>query len=406
MSTATAAPATPSPSGSHADGTPSPPDDTGPRAAALWRRAWPYLVVALGVAALMLLAGRPRDTGLPLDPTSAGPLGTRAAVDVLRALGADVTLTPEPPASSADTALLLVDAYDQAARADLLSWVEAGGVLVVADPFSELVDEPVNSTQLLFTNPGIARDCDLPALAEVDRVTSPGGSVFSAPEGSTACFPRNDAFWLLATPRGEGTVVALGGAQGFTNVELGEADNAQLLVSLLAPDPASARIAVLETPPPGSGEQTLVDLVPDGAAGVGLQLLLAFGVVVAWRARRFGAPVTEAAPVEVPGSELVVARGNLLQTTSAAPHAAGMLREEARRWLAAALGLPARADAEQVADTAAARTGVRREEVLELLRPSGAVDEAALVRVAQQLEAARQGALTAPPPPETGGPRT
>lgn len=385
----------------------------------------PFAVLALGVLLLVLLADRPQDTGRALDPGSTGPLGTRALVDVLQATGAAVSVIDEPPGPDVDSALLLADAYDEPARDELLEWVRQGGTLVVADPFSQLVGEPVNSTDLLFTNPPISRGCDLPALADVGSVTSPGGSVYALDDDATGCFPRNEAYWLTATPRGDGTVVALGGAQGFTNVELGAADNALLAVTLLAPEPPQARVAVLGTPPPGSGEETLADLVPPEFAWAGVQLLVAFGLIVAWRARRFGPPVLEPAAVEVPGSELVVARGNLLQSTSAARHAAGVLREDARRWLAASLGLPARADAEQVADAAAARTGARREEVLDLVGDRGhgpltdrarretsvpsRVDEDALVRIAQQLEAARRTALAPPPPvpdPPTPDPPT
>lgn len=382
----------------------APPGSAPPRSAR--RTALPYVLLGAGVLLLTVLALRPQDTGLPLDPTSPGPLGTKGLVDVLAELGADVDVLDRAPGPDHDAALLLEDAYDEAQRDELRAWVADGGVLVVADPFSPLTPDPVNATDLLFTNPSIARDCDLRALALVGRVTVPGGAVYPEPARGVGCFPRNDAFWLVTIPEGAGTIVALGGAETFTNLELGDADNMLLAASLLAPEPDEDTVAVLQPPPPGSGRETLVDLVPDAARWAFVQLLVAFAVVVAWQARRFGRPVLEPAAVEVPGSELVVARGNLLQTAGAAPHAADLMRADARRWLAERLGLAARADAEQVADAAAARTGATREEVLALLQGGGAgdqtgrarIDEDGLVALAQRLEHARHRTLASPPP--------
>lgn len=369
-----------------------------------WRAWLPYAVLGVVVLGLALAGSGQEDTGEPLDPASPGPLGTKAVVDVLREVGADVRVDPGVPGEDVDTALLLVDRLDDDERARLLDWVRAGGVLVVADAGSTLQPDAVATTSLAVVQASIARACDLPAVGDVARVSAPGGTVHEVPEGADGCFDRNDGSWLVARDEGEGAVVTLGGAGALTNEELGEADNGLLAVVLLAPG-GDETVAVL--PPPagaaGGGQRGLVDLIPGAVRAAFLQLLLAFLVLAAWRARRLGRPVLEPAPVEVAGSELVVATGNLFQTARAGGHAAAILRADARRRLAERLGLAPGAPPELVADAAAARTGADRDEVLALLTGPGDVDEAGLVTLAQAVESVRRASLSdVPRQPDRG----
>jgi hypothetical protein len=357
-----------------------------------WRAWAPFVVLGVAILALALLTGRGEDRGLPLDPSSTGPLGTKALVDVLREVGADLEVTDDLPGDRVDTALVLVDEYDDAQREELLDWARAGGVLVVADAQSPLQPEAVDTTSLPLFDASIARDCDLAALKDVERASAPGGTVHEVPAGATGCFPRNDGSWLVARAEGDGAVVTLGGAGALTNAELSAADNGLLAVVLLAPD-GDGTVAFLRPPGPGGGDTSLTDLIPVPLRFAFLQLLLAFLVVAAWRARRLGRPVTEPLPVEVPGSELVAATGNLFQTARAGGHAAAILRADAARRLAERLGLPPDAAPEQVAEAAAARTGADRDEVLALLRGGGPVDEATLVALAQSVESVRRATL-------------
>lgn len=363
----------------------------------------PFLLLGLGVILLVIVTDRPAQ-GPPLDPRSTSSLGTKGLVDVLGELGARTEIIDDIPGDQVTAALILDDSYQDADRERVLDWVGEGGVLVVTDQASPLHPEFVGPTDVSFTNPSLARRCSLRGLEAVNRVSAPGGSVHEVPEGSVGCFPRNGGAWLIARDEGEGTVVTVGGSLTFTNGALGEWDNAVLAVALLAPDPARARVAILGPPPPGQGDATLTDLIATPVKLAFVQLLIAFGVVVAWRARRLGRPVVEPQPVELPGSELVVAVGNLLQSTDARGHAAGVLRAEARRFLAERLGLPSRAEPEQVADAAAARTGASRAAVLDLLTGSVAapdrMDDAGLVRLAQSVEDVRRATLAAPPPAE------
>jgi hypothetical protein len=364
------------------------------------RRTLPWVAVVLGVALVVAVAGRGAEEGNPLDPASPGPLGTKGLVEVLRGLGGRVTVSAGQPGTGTDTALLLSDDLTPQRRQGLLDWVRRGGTLVVADPSSGVTRvEPTGSTRFGLLDAEIERRCAVPALRDADRVAAPGGVVFEIPEGqgapgnrpgaTQACFPRNDGAWLLVQPLGGGTVVRLGGASALVNQELGEADNAILLASLLVPVEGTA-VQVLQPPLPGGGTAGLGDLIAPRVRLALWQLVVAFVLLALWRARRLGRPVAEPQPVQLPGAELVVAVGNLLQRAKGRGQAAGLLTDDLRRSLAERLGLPPSTPADQVADTVAERTGIPRERVLRTLTRTTPRDEAELVALSQAADSIRR----------------
>lgn len=361
------------------------------------RRAAPLVGIVAGAVLAVLVAGGPGRDGPPLDPSSTGPRGTKALVEVLSALGIDVALTDAPGAGDA-VALLLADALDDHAAEDVREWVRAGGTLVVADPASTFVPEVVGAASVGPLETSLPRACAADALSDVARVAAPGGVVYAEPDaGALACFPRGDGYWLVATPSGEGTVVALGGPGAFTNRALGEADNGLLVAALLAPE-VGGSVAFLRPAAPGTGQTGLRDLVADRVWLALLQLGLAFLVVVAWRSRRLGAPVAEPQPVQIAGSELVTAVGHLLQQTGARAQAARVLRDDLRRELADRLGLPADSPVQEVTAAWSRRTGQHPDELADLLCGPDPAGEGDLVALAVDLERARRGALADPTP--------
>jgi Domain of unknown function (DUF4350) len=356
------------------------------------RRALPWVAAVVGLALVVVVAGRGPEEGDPLDPASPRPLGTKGLVEVLRELGGRVRVSADPPGTGTATALLLSDDLTPDRRQRLLDWVGRGGTLVVADPSSGVTSvRQLGSTGIGVLDAEIERRCDVPALAGVRRVAAPGGIVFEIPEGggTRACFPRNDGAWLLVQPLGGGTVVRLGGASVLVNEQLGEADNAVLLAGLLVPAEGTA-VQVLQPPPPGGGDAGLTDLIAPRVRLALWQLVVAFVLLALWRARRLGRPVVEPQPVQLPGAELVVAVGNLLQRAKGRGQAAGLLTDDLRRSLAERLGLPPSTPAEQVADTVAARTGIPRERVLRTLTRSTPRDEAELVALSQAIDTIRR----------------
>jgi len=357
-------------------------------------RVLPWVAVAVGVLLVVYFGGQRPEGGAPLDPASPGPLGTKALVEVLGEVGARVEVTSELPAGPAATALLLTDDLGPGRRDGLLAWVRRGGTLVVTDPGSEITRlEPAGSTAIGPLHPELERDCALPALRDAGRVSAPDGIVdgivFEVPGGAQGCYPRGKGSWLVVQPLGSGTIVRLGGASALVNQQLGKADNAVLAASLLAPA-AGTQVTVLQPTPPGGGTRSLTDLVAPRVKLALWQLVVAFAVLVLWRARRLGRPVTEPQPVQIPGSELVVAVGNLLQRAKGRGQAAGLLTDDLRRVLAERLGLPASAPPDQVADAAAASTNVPRERVLTALTAATPRDEAGLVALAHAIDAVRR----------------
>jgi hypothetical protein len=230
----------------------------------------------------------------------------------------------------------------------------------------------------------LAPECSSPAVAGVGSINATGGLLLRPRSGSQACFPGDDHgnAYLLSTNVGNGTVVELGGPRFWTNRRLGKADNSVLAVNLLAPRPGT-RVTWLSGPSVGGGRQSLWGLIPPRVKEALLQLLIVGVLVALWRGRRLGRPVIESPPVEIPGSELVVAVGNLLERGRRREQAAGLLRADLTRMLADRYGLAPTSPPDVLADVAVARSGIDRQLVLATLAGPPPADDAGVLRLAQ-----------------------
>jgi hypothetical protein len=377
------------------------------------RRAAPLLLLAAGIVAIAVLRGPSASRGAPLDPDSTGRPGTKALIATLEGLGASVDVTGaragtrgRPPV---DTLLVLRDDFDERTRDELRGFAAEGGTLVVADPSSSLTPDPVGTTAVGILQTTLSADCGLPALEGVERIAAPGAAVYEVPEGETGCFRRNEGAWMVVEPTAKGRVVALGGPSALVNAQLGRADNAVLAASLLTPERASS-LGFVRPPSPesaaadgegsgtaaGGGSSGLVSLIDPRIIAAAVQLAVAFLVVIAWRARRLGKPVTEPQPVSLPGSRLTAARGELMGRARSRGQAADLLRADLRRTLSSRLGVPISASPEQMADTVAARTELDRDDVVAVLAGIGPADEGELVTLADEVERIREAATGHP----------
>jgi hypothetical protein len=380
-------------------------------------RALLWAAVLLGVAVLVVAVRRPSGEGTPLDPNGTGSLGAKALVLLLREGGADVRVSARPPDADRRTAIVLQDTFDRARTDAITEWVKGGGTLVVADPGSSLTlarpyFSPINGAAAVDEVRGPCPP--IPALRAIQAVRTRGSLVYDRKgrdPAAIACFAREDGDWLVATPLGQGTVVAVGGAGPFVNENLDEDDAAGLAMALLAPERGTPTQVVSDLAPDaadigveagGEGPGRLSAL-PGAARIAGIQLLVAFLGLALWRGRRLGRPVVEDAPVEIPGSELVVAVGDLYQKGRHRRRAAEALGGQVRRAVADRLGLPRSADARTVAEVASSRTGIPVEAVHAVVAPPDLADDDALVAFARSADEL-MARLAAPPAPAQENP--
>ena len=354
------------------------------------------LVVALvlGGYATYAILGEP-SSGLPLDPASTEPSGTKAIVEIVEELGGTIDVSRELPDEQDDVALVLVDTMTVPQRENLEEWVEAGGTLVLADSSSPLAPDVLGQTSFGIIEATLPRRCDLDVFDDVRRVSAAGSLTYEVPAGATGCFGRGEGSWLIVQDLEDGIVVATGGPNFLTNGTIAEADNALLAVALLSPSP-DTRVQFVRPPRPGEavgGDESLFDLIPDSVQLAIIQLGLAFVVIVLWRMRRLGRPVEELQPVTLAGSELVVAVGDLLQQTGARGRAAQLIRADLRQDLSERLGVPVTVSDEMLAEAVAARVGIPPEEVLAVLADSDPPSDAAVLALAADVERLRERAL-------------
>ncbi|MFF0541479.1 DUF4129 domain-containing protein [Nocardia thailandica] len=88
----------------------------------------------------------------------------------------------------------------------------------------------------------------------------------------------------------------------------------------------------------GTGQDSIFTRQPAWLAFGGLQFLIAFAVLVWWRARRRGALVGEPRPVEVPANELMAGQAGLYRRSRDHPHVARILRAATLRRIRPRLG--------------------------------------------------------------------
>ncbi len=381
------------------------------------------VVVALvaAIVVLALVAPSRRTDGDPMDPNSTSATGTKAAVELARRLGADVSVTSELPDSGTQVAVLFEDLIAEDQVSDVTAWVSAGHTLVVTDPYSSLTPvAEIGSDGPIDEQVTIERGrCDtvVPAgLTELRQLAVIGSyATFDPTPGTTSCFTDGGRAVVVVESVGSGRLISVGTGTFFTNQLLDQADNAGLWAALAVPEPGT-RLDILVAGADGSGLQPSDsgDLtLPTGVALALLQLLVAFVVYCLYRARRLGKPVSEDPPVVIAGSELTRAVGGLLEHAGARDRAAASLRRSARRRLASAFGLPAGAEPHAVVVTVADRTPLDRERLDAALLDAPVTDDAALAALARELDDLVAGALgpspaasspsqaTAPPKPST-----
>ncbi|HET8928365.1 MAG TPA: DUF4350 domain-containing protein [Microbacterium sp.] len=375
---------------------PSTPSASGAPAGRARRRragAWVALAVVLlvvgGAGAALTAAMQWQDRGA-LDPDSPGPEGTRALAQVLRSQGVEVTVARDRAA--AESALAPGDTLvlgSTAVLSDETLRAVAGRTadVVLLDPGSRDLRLLLSGAQTA----GVAPDTAVaPACADADATRAGAvapGALFTAPEGVTGCYPVDGDYGLIVHDR----VVAVDGAELFTNAHLAEGGNAALALGLTG---KNAHL-VWYLPSPGDADAgtavpTIGELTPPWVTPAILLLLAAATVAAVWRGRRFGPLVAERLPVTVRASETMAGRARLYARSRDTAHTLDALRTGTLDRLARLLGLGPAARAGEIADAAADRLGAPRAAVRGILIDDAPATDAQLVAASDRLRGLEQ----------------
>jgi Domain of unknown function (DUF4350) len=357
------------------------------------------LLAVLAVGAFWLLVGSARPAPVPYSPASTAPNGAKALALLLAQLGDNVNTSGRLPPPGNGTALVLYDQLNDATRAQVTGWVQRGGTLVVADPTSPLegavVAQGLPDRPLTADGP-LAPTCQAPWVRGVSEVDPEGDPFLEVPSRAYSCFPvlghGQDSF-AVAENEGAGVVVALGGADLWSNRYLADTDNALLAADLLAPAKGYT-VDWLLTPRVGSGNASIWSLVPGRVKALFAALAVASLAACFWRARRLGRPVVEVPIVPLPGSELVVATGHLLEKNGRFEESAALVRAEVLGQLGSRLGQAPGTEPATVAQVAAYYGGLPADEVVAALCGPPPSNEAELLELARSLQLIREEVLS------------
>jgi len=382
------------------------------------------VVVAAAVVVGVVLVGRASPTA-PFSVTSTAPEGYAAIAELLERSGVRVeSRTSDQLADS------LVDLTPVAGRVvvvpvptqlstDLVDALGGqsfdGGRVVFGSPPEgpEVPDELeallgplplVPPGRLLADEPALAQPpgtCDLPELEGLGPVDSAFAEPVTVSESDRSCY--GDGRGALFVSPADSRMVIMGGPLLWSNARLqpnkegGGAPLANAATALALLGDAGEVWFIDASGGAGDvpgGTQDPVSLLPLPVQLALAQLVGALLVYLWWRGRRLGRPPVEPLPVEIAGSELVVAVGDVLRRRSARQRAAGELRTETRRQLCRALGLGVDAPPEVLVARLTGPTGRSADELTDTLYGAGELTgDAALVDLAHRLDRIRQEVL-------------
>ncbi|BCJ70888.1 hypothetical protein CS0771_04320 [Catellatospora sp. IY07-71] len=354
------------------------------------RRRWRLLVPFLPVLALLAVtltahAVEEPDPDEPayLSPTGDGPDGARRLAELLAAEGVTIrTVTASADAVRAvgDTAhpvTLFVPApqFLHRTRLSTLAELPEGTRVVLVEPGGTQVSAALDSVGLVRRRWAAAvrqrgADCALTTADRAAALRNVYAEVYGAPAPVQLCF---DGGLARVRESGGPEFVLVGSADPFRAARIDEHGNARLAVDLLSthrtliwldlhqaePPPPRPRTPRGERPQQSEPDREPgPSPYPDWLFWVVLTLLAATLTVALAKGRRLGPPAVEALPVEVPGAETALGRGRLYRRAKARGPALETLRADARRRVAAAVGLPPATGPEELLPALHARTGL------------------------------------------------
>lgn len=386
-------------------------------AAAQWRKAglW-VLVVALGVGALAAIVIATTPPGDAMDPEGVGPAGGAALIAVLEQSGVDVETTTSIGAATAalqesddDTSVVIANTSNLGTAAATTLRQESLGVdrIVVLSPSTaQLRALRADATALpIGASVQVESRCDIGTVDEgdsligIDTRYEPGGG----PPDAQVCFPLTLQSEDGGDGEGEGDhgagllelpstsshppMTIVGSTTGFANGAITNEDNAAIALRLLGGSPRLLWYQpdvtdLADSDSTDSEDGALLPRWLAPALALGSVALVMLALV---RGRRLGRLVREPLPVVVRAVETTESRGRLYRRAQDRPRAATVLRLATLDRLRSRLGLRRGDSVETVARAISAATGRPEREVLDLVAGSHPTDDAALVRLAQDL---------------------
>lgn len=373
-----------------------PLDPTGADHWRRWRRPL-AIVVLLLLTAVILGVVQSRASRGYLDPEGVDNPGARALARLLSEQGVDVVPVrgyADAVAAAGPDDTVLVTVPDLLTTAQIDRLVDTGARLVLVAAELRVPDYAPGLSAVLVGDPEpVDPGCDL-RVAERAGPARLGGLGYtgdvSRSEGA-ACYPVDGepALAVTATESG-GQVVLLGTADPLTNEHLDADGNAALALGLLG---ATERLVWYRPVPEQDADVSgaFTDELPGWVRAGAWQLAVAALLAAVWRARRLGRLVPEPLPVVVRASETTEGRARLYRRGRSREHAAGLLRAAAIRRLTATAHLPDGETGPHAVDalvrTLAYRTRRSAAEIAALLTGPPPADDAALVRLADDLDA-------------------
>ncbi|ALV46044.1 hypothetical protein MB46_11660 [Arthrobacter alpinus] len=347
--------------------------------------------VVLSILGLILANAGNQSTGT-LSITNPAPAGARAAAEVLRQQGVNVTATDSLASTTEAVAangigtstVLFYDPHnllspDQAA--ELSGTVQdAGGSLVAISPApltAVRLSPELASAGTVKATESVAAGCanlDAAAAGTLDGGSPALGALapVSLPinlyKGAQTCFIAGSGTAGQLAFNSTGEVAALGNPGVVINQNLANQGNAALVFRLLGSKPNLLWYTVsVKDIPVAEKAPSLAELTPDWIFPASSWLLLTAVLGMLWKGRRNGPLVTEPLPVIVRASETLTGRARLYQDARAVGTASRTLRRATLTRLARALRLGVTADPAAVVDATAAATGRSQLHVHDLL---------------------------------------
>ena len=325
------------------------------RKSLFWTLAAAFAVV---IAVITIVLTGATSGGIPYSGTNAGPVGSKAVIEVLRQQGVAVNIPNGLAAARTalergDSTLFLYDPDGNLDRGQLRSIMGLAEHVVVLSPtFGQLeAIAPEVALAGVVKKETLSSDCSLPAANRAGTVTGTGTGfrLIDASADASECFGSGKkVFSMITVAHGDRSITALGMTDVLSNEHIAEHGNAALALNLLGEHPRVVWYLPTIADSAVPTDPSIAELTPPWVGPV--MTLLAIVVIAAafWRGRRLGPLVVENLPVVVRASETMEGRARLYQRGAARLRALDALRIGTIDRLAARSGLPRIATVDEV----------------------------------------------------------